>query len=271
MVAILMATYNGAKYISEQIESILAQTYCDWRLYIRDDGSSDQTLDIISHYSQSYPDKIFCMKDDVKHRGASGSFMWLLNQVNADYYMFSDQDDFWEKEKIEICIRRMADLAKSSDDTALLVHTDLEVVDSQLVTIKQSFYKAINLYKVINNPEYLKCVNFVTGCTMMFNERAKQLSITISEHAIMHDYWVALCVLKSNGIISFINQPTIKYRQHGNNVLGMKPTMTIIDRLSNIKKIFMNHKDYYTMLHESNDVSIIEYLYLKTKRYFMCL
>lgn len=263
-----MSTYNGSKYLSVQIDSILSQTYRDWHLYIRDDGSSDKTLEIVSHYCQSYPDKIFHIKDDIKHRGVTGSFMWLLDQVEADFYMFSDQDDFWGKKKIEICMNRMTELTKSYEEKALLVHTDLEVVDSHLITINQSLYKAINLYKIANKPEYLRCVNFVTGCTMMFNEKAKQVSVNVSKHAVMHDYWVAVCVLKDKGIISFIDETTIKYRQHANNVVGMKPPMSFVGRLCNIKKTFKNHKDCYTMLHENNDVNIFEYLYLRMKKGF---
>ena len=101
MIAILLSTYNGEKYIKEQIESLLDQTIKNWFLVIRDDGSHDKTVEILKEYSTSYPNKIFIDGSVRENLGAGKSFMHLLKITHADYYMFCDQDDVWMPDKIE--------------------------------------------------------------------------------------------------------------------------------------------------------------------------
>ena len=125
MIAILMATYNGEKYIETQLKSILCQTIRDWVLYIRDDGSTDRTLSVISKFIKK-DIRIKLVSDTVEHRGADNSFMWLLNKVNADYYMFCDQDDYWLPNKIENTISRMDSIEKErGESTPIIVHSDV--------------------------------------------------------------------------------------------------------------------------------------------------
>ena len=101
MVAILMSTYNGERYLREQIDSLLNQTYKDWKLYIRDDKSTDGTVSIIEGYVRVYPDQIVYKSDGFGNLGAGCSFMQLLSSIDSDYYMFCDQDDVWMEDKIE--------------------------------------------------------------------------------------------------------------------------------------------------------------------------
>ena len=101
MIAILMSTYNGERYLREQIDSLLNQTYKDWKLYIRDDGSTDETISIIESYVNDYPDLIVLLKDDLGNLGSARSFMRILSVVDADYYMFCDQDDVWLPNKVK--------------------------------------------------------------------------------------------------------------------------------------------------------------------------
>ena len=100
-IAILMATYNGEKYLKEQIDSIMNQTNHDWTLYIQDDGSKDKTLDIIKSYSD---ERIVWVDNGLTRQGCCMNFMSLLNKVESSYYMFCDQDDVWLPEKVQISI-----------------------------------------------------------------------------------------------------------------------------------------------------------------------
>ena len=107
--AILMSTFNGEKYLKEQIDSLLNQEYEAFDIYIRDDGSTDQTVSILENYEHIYPN-IYLLKDTQGNIGVFKSFMYLLSQVHADYYMFCDQDDVWLSNKISMSMKRMNEL-----------------------------------------------------------------------------------------------------------------------------------------------------------------
>ena len=161
-VDILLATYNGEKYLKEQLDSILSQTYGEFRLLISDDSSTDNTKKILEEYTKK--DKriiVFCQE---KNLGVIKNFEFLLNKVENDYYMFSDQDDIWKENKIEQSIKYLEE--KNAD----LIYTDLEVVDENLNVIYSSYWKLKGFYnkvKKYNNFESLYLNNFVTGCTIL--------------------------------------------------------------------------------------------------------
>ena len=216
-IAILLATYNGAKYIREQLDSLFQQSCGDFHLYIRDDGSTDDTLKIVEEYRQNFPDRITVLEDSQKHKGAAKSFMQLLQEVDSDYYMFCDQDDIWLPNKVELTFARM----KEVEGTApVLIATDLKVVDEQLSPIKDSFNADLKIDVFRKHPELICVRHVVTGCTMMFNRAAKEASLPMSPRATMHDEWVALSVHFKGGIISILDEATILYRQHTSNTLG---------------------------------------------------
>lgn len=96
-----MCTYNGERFLKEQLDSLFCQSFDDFIIYVHDDGSKDKTLEILNSYINQYPQKIVLMDDPIKHRGAGSSFMWLLENVESQYYMFCDQDDVWLPSKIE--------------------------------------------------------------------------------------------------------------------------------------------------------------------------
>lgn len=222
--AILMATYNGAKYVRQQLDSLLAQTCQNFAIFISDDGSSDETLKIVEQYANQYPKKIFILTDPVLHKGAAGRFFWLLEQTDASYYMFCDQDDVWLPDKIERTSAKMYETEKSHPDIPIVVHTDLQVVDSNLKVIRPSLWKMMKLRPdLLSQANYIGINNGVTGCTMMINDRAKVQSLPLPPDAPMHDYWIAYIVSK-NGLVAYLSQTTILYRQHGSNTLGAQYT-----------------------------------------------
>ena len=223
MLHILLSTYNGERFICEQIDSILAQRYSEWRLYIRDDGSKDGTMTILRTYAQKHPGKIFIDESEPKSLGAMRSFEYLMAQHGeAEYFAFADQDDVWFPDKIEISMAAMEHAEQSHPNQPIVVHTDLKVVDEQLKEIAPSFWRYSNIHPdlVDNHLHYLAICNSVTGCAMIFNRKARDLSLPMSPKAYMHDAWVALITLYNGGEVVPIDDATIAYRQHGDNVLG---------------------------------------------------
>lgn len=218
-IAILMATYNGEKYICQQIDSILSQSCKDWELYIHDDGSTDNTIAAVESYVEKYPDKIHLI-DGKSTGGAKYNFFYMFGQVEAPYYMTCDQDDVWLDKKIELTYDKMLTIENKAD-VPCLVYTELRVVDSELNTIADTMsgYQSLDCHKRTINQFILQ--NSVTGCTMMVNRalRDKMLRITDIDNTIMHDWWAAL-VAAQFGKTAFIDEPTILYRQHGDNSLG---------------------------------------------------
>ncbi|MEH7014785.1 glycosyltransferase family 2 protein [Neobacillus niacini] len=239
-IEILLATYNGEKYIEEQLNSILNQSYNNWFLLIRDDGSKDKTVEIIKKYITIHSDKMELIVDGEKNLGPSGNFSKLLSLAKANYMMFCDQDDVWNANKIEVTFQKMQELEKEfKDDLPLLVHTDLEVVDGELNTIAPSMFAFQNLNSGYSSVNQLLVQSNVTGCTVMINKKLKEMAEPIPNGIIMHDWWLAL-VAAAFGRIGFINKATIKYRQHGNNDTGAKgyAFKYFFNRASNIKKTY---------------------------------
>lgn len=235
---ILMATYNGEKYVRAQIESILKQSYKNFRLLISDDCSKDGTRKILEEYSQK--DNRILIFFQEKNLGVVKNFEFLLNKVENKYFMFSDQDDFWYENKIELSIKRMQET--NSD----LIYTDLEVVDDDLKTINNSYWKLKGLYNKIikyNNFEALYLNNFITGCTMLVKSEwiSQILPFPKNTKYLLHDYWTSI-IVSQNGKIEYLSQPTIKYRQHTNNSVGIRTKSEELKKLEDIRKLFLDVK-----------------------------
>lgn len=217
-IAILLCTYNGEKYLKEQIESLMNQTCKDFIILARDDKSSDKSIDIL----RSYGIKVLEAKENL---GAKGSFAELLGyaleNTQCKYFMFCDQDDVWKSDKIEKTLKKMELAEKKYGNIPLLVHSDLEVVDENLKIICDSFWEYENLNPKINRFNRLLIQNTVTGCTTMINKELAEKSINIPDQAIMHDWWIALTA-SYLGKIEILEDKTVLYRQHGNNTVGAK-------------------------------------------------
>ena len=214
---ILMATYNGEKYLREQIDSILNQTYSNFRLLISDDCSKDGTQKILKEYEEKDSRIIIFCQD--KNLGYVKNFEFLLTKVENEIYMLSDQDDFWLPDKIEKTYNKMI------NSNADLVFTDLEVVNEKLETMFPSFNDYMKLTrkikKYIDDYRLQYLYNCVTGCTLMSKKKFLNSCLplpTISKYAI-HDTWIA-CVVANKGKIAYLDEKTIKYRQHGENQVG---------------------------------------------------
>lgn len=221
-VAILMSTYNGEEYLVQQINSIIEQSYSNWVLYIRDDGSSDRTVEIIKEYCQNYSNIKFFNEQHIKNYGVVHSFMELLKHVDADFYMFADQDDYWKEDKILHTVNAM--LGTPYNDLPVCVHTNLTVVDKTLKNKVESEPKRVwtPFQKVLFS-------NCVTGCTAMVNNKLKEkidFNRIEYKNIVMHDWWVAL-IASQFGKLVYLDESTMLYRQHGNNVDGSQSKNTI--------------------------------------------
>jgi len=219
-VDILLATYNGDKYIEEQLDSLINQTYTDWKLIVHDDGSKDRTVEIIKEYSSKYPSKIELIEDSIKTGGAKNNFSHLMNFSTSPYIMFCDQDDVWVKNKIEMFYKKIIESEKLYRGVPIVVFSDLIVVNEELQVVCKSMMKSQKLpFIIAESYELLKCQNIITGCAMMFNKQALLGSIPVPKDILMHDWWVSLVTAKKGKNI-YLNEKTVLYRQHASNVVG---------------------------------------------------
>ncbi len=247
---ILLATYNGQAYLREQIDSIFAQSNQDWRLIIRDDGSDDNTVRIVEDYAARLPGRIRLVTDNGSRLGANLNFGKLLEYADTEYIMFSDQDDVWLPNKIELTLNAMKAAEQIYPDKPILIHTDLQVMDSELNTIANSMWSYQKLFPEVGNDlSRIMAQNVVTGCTVMINKRARAVSIPVPGEAIMYDWWIALNVCR-HGKIIYVSIPSILYRQHSRNQIGAQEVRWIniirsLKKLCRLKKLLSAH---YRML-----------------------
>jgi glycosyltransferase involved in cell wall biosynthesis len=209
VIEILLSTYNGGKFLSAQLDSIINQTNQDWFLSIRDDGSSDRTLQIIEDYLIKFPSKINLLKDDGNRLGSTMSFASLIENSTGDYLMLCDQDDIWLNTKIEDTFNSLKSLEIVHPNKPLLVFTDLKEVDENLNVIAESFMQNQKLKpSVVRDTHKLLAINVVAGCTTMFNKNCKQFILPIPSKRIIHDQWIAVNIAQY-GHVKFLNKPTI--------------------------------------------------------------
>ncbi len=276
--AILLATYNGSEYLKQQIDSILNQDFSDFILYIRDDNSTDSTKNIIKEYVLKYPEKIIEVEDNKIANGAGNNFMLLLKYVHNlkkhNLFMFCDQDDVWQRNKIELTMNEYDKV--SNKNSPILIHTDLYVADKNLNVINKSFMQYSKLRKdYVNFNNYL-IQNNVTGCTVCINKKLVDLINFDIKYIIMHDWYFAL-IASAFGQVIFINTPTVYYRQHGKNLLGAKKVSILNIKnkhyKENISNLFVqaeNFKNvYYDLLTEENKEIIDAFCKIKNSNKLM--
>lgn len=230
---ILLATRNGARWLPELLASLEAQTCQDWRLLVRDDGSEDDTLEILQTFGQRLGDRMILLAGTKPLPGPMGNFAQLLEVATASYVMFCDQDDVWLPAKVARSLETMqASEIRHGTSTPILVFSDLRVVDAELRPLADSFWQSQGLRPMRVTYRRLLVQNVVTGCTLMANRRLIARACPIPAEACMHDWWLAL-VAKAFGRLEPIPEPLILYRQHGGNSVGAH-RFTLIRRFSRI-------------------------------------
>ena len=224
---ILLATFEGAGFVGEQIESIRAQTHPDWRLLIRDDGSRDGTQDEL-HRLARLDRRVEFIEDEAGKLGAVGNFGRLLELARdrgADWIALADQDDHWHPEKLATLIERAEGTEQgiAPGPQPLLLHSDLRVVDEQLEPVHPSLMAMMGLRHETAAPlPTLLVQNFVTGCSCLFNRALLEWVLPVPSQVVMVDWWLALGAAAA-GQIEFEPKPLVRYRQHARNVIGAKP------------------------------------------------
>lgn len=213
-VLVLMSTYNGERYLRQQVESVLAQKGVEVALLIRDDGSTDSTLEILNEIKHEYSTITVVTGPNCR---SAASFMELVYEAsrsysNFDYYAFCDQDDVWCEDKLISAVRKLDEFPNS---TSILYLGAYQMVDSHLNKIETPIrVPLLGVKSAIAS-------NAATGCTMVFNKQLLSLvAARKPKDFIMHDYWVYMVCLISGGHVVYDPVPHILYRQHGHNVIG---------------------------------------------------
>ncbi len=245
-IAILLPTYNGEEYLSEQIDSLLSQSHDNFIIVTRDDGSTDDTRAIIARYASKFPNHFHVVASDGKNLGACASFSLLMEYVldaqeslglTSAYMMFCDQDDVWHENKISKSVSSLLTLEKRYPNRACLVHCDLKVVNDERGLLAKSFFSYQGIRPAKRSFARFLVSNSVTGCTAIINEKLAALATPIPPQAIMHDWWVAL-LAAAFGHIETLDEALIDYRQHEKNTVGAKPYQSSKWSLHKVKAAF---------------------------------
>ena len=251
---ILLGTYNGAKYIEKQTVSIQKQSIGEWILLVRDDGSKDDTLEILSRL-QTEDRRIRLITGNNAHLGTIRNYaklMTIARAKGAKVVFFSDQDDVWLSDKIRLQLERLHAMEETfGANTPILVHSDVTVVDENLRTLADSFIACRHMANKDKAPlTILLTQNYITGCATAINGSLLELALPMHDSAMMHDWWISLCAA-AFGKIGFIETPTVLYRQHNDNRVGAKefwgmlnPFRTnLIENWKSGKEIFLSSID----------------------------
>lgn len=220
-IEILLATYNGEKYLNEQIDSIINQTYKNWKLLIRDDGSEDRTLEILKEYEKR-DERISILRDNKGNLGFVKNFEELLKNSSEEFIMFSDQDDYWLENKIEKYIGVLENLDVKKLKKPLLIHSNSFVCDEKLNILKKNFVDSKVALQYGGNGYFF--AYFVQGSTTLINRKLINLGLPFLRSVTLHDRYFHLLV-EFFGNRIFIDESLIKYRQHRNNEIGAKSSV----------------------------------------------
>lgn len=254
---ILMSTYNGESYLSDQLNSFLEQSDVDWDLWVSDDGSSDHTRDILNNFLAKHSNKHAVTVIDGPHQGFACNFLNLASvcHYESEFFAFSDQDDIWESDKLERALKWLKTIPST---IPALYCSRTEIVDedarptypatySPLMTVKPSFENAL-------------VQSIAGGNTMVFNRAAKKLIDDFGGAVPVpsHDWWLYLLVTGVNGEVFYDPRSSLMYRQHGKNIVGSNRSFKAL--LSRLNKFLdgrfkeYNDKNVYYL---NNNISLI--------------
>ncbi|WP_286894792.1 MULTISPECIES: glycosyltransferase family 2 protein [Sphingobacterium] len=226
MIDILMATYNGGLYIENQILSLLAQTFSDWRVLVHDDGSTDDTMAIVRKYAV-LDSRVTIVDDGIKLGNAGLNFLHLLSYADSEYIIFCDQDDIWFESKLTILVE---ELQKCSGPSA--VYCNAYGYNGRVITAaKVSLIERNDL----SNSLFLN--SGVQGCSLMFNKKLRDLILDLPDYICMHDHYVTMSAI-CFGELRYVDSSLMLYRQHDRNVTG-NVSISLLDRL----RTFLNRNN----------------------------
>jgi len=234
-IQILMATYNGERFVETQLESILAQTFTDFELLVSDDRSTDATRDILQRFANA-DGRIRLMDSGARFGGARDNFLWLLSQATAPYVAFCDQDDLWLPDKVELGLKALRELEGTwGKEAPALAFSDVAVAAEDLSIIDPSFLSYSGIDPKRTELAHLLVQNLAPGCTITANRALYHDALSFPEDVspvIMHDWWLMLSA-SAFGHIGFVDKPTMLYRQHAHNSVGAEKesALSILGRI----------------------------------------
>lgn len=222
-ISVLLATFNGATYLQQQLDSLAGQTLLPTELIIGDDGSLDETREIVTSFARTSPFPVRVMPTQSSRLGVCNNFARLMGEARGDYLLFCDQDDIWQPDKIELSLTTLQHL-ENGGNIPCLVHTDLTVINAAGKMIAPSFWAYQNLDPALSiKLNTALAQNVATGCTMAVNRSLLEAVCPFPPVGpLMHDWWLLLTTLALGGKVGYITQPTVCYRQHAANVVGAK-------------------------------------------------
>ncbi|MCR4843267.1 MAG: glycosyltransferase family 2 protein [Eubacterium sp.] len=239
--AVLLATYNGEKYISRQLSSIAGQQGAsEFSVYVHDDGSTDGTVRALEDFRDSVWREApregteagtagrgeFVILEGPPTGSSRDNFFYLVNNVSADYYFFSDQDDEWEPHKMARCEAAMAaEEERVGADRPILVFSDGKVISEEGRELAESLCRYQSFDPRRTDCRRLIIRNVVTGCSVMINDKCaeymRRVDGDLYSGIVMHDWWAALIAARFGRIV-YIDEPLVRYRQHADNVQGAR-------------------------------------------------
>ncbi|MBC7389199.1 MAG: glycosyltransferase family 2 protein [Opitutaceae bacterium] len=240
LISIALACYNGEKFLAEQLNSIFNQTYKNLEVIASVDLSTDSTIEILENYSKLYNLKIV---HNHAEKGVLSNFQNALIHTSGKYIAFADQDDVWFPDKIEKSLELIVNIEKSvANPIPILVFSDLKVVDQQLNVLHDSYLisKGLNPDNILL--QQLMIENVATGCTILINNHLKDLVKNFPKGIAMHDVFMAMTA-SAFGRIGYLPTPTLYYRQHGSNVVGLSEK-SFNSSLSTTLRHFIKNEDF---------------------------
>lgn len=269
-ISLVLATYNGEKYILEQLDSIMNQELLPEEIIIIDDCSIDETYEILISYDFREI-KVQIIKNE-RNLGPIANFKKGINLATGDFIALCDQDDVWLPHKLKLSLEAILLL---NQEKPCMVYSDLTLVDENMSVLSDSLHK---LWKV--NPKYydlsfISFSNIVTGCTILFNKKMQKELRYMPTNIIMHDYWMGL-IGYSFGEVKYMNETTILYRSHHSSVTS-KERNSFFEDMKNSKKNIKNQVDqielfrkvYKNRFSTENEKVFETFLKLSTKPYFI--
>lgn len=231
MITVLIATYNGAEFLQAQLDSIANQSFQDFTVLIRDDGSTDQTCALISGHPLA--GRVTLLRNEGGARGPQHNFAALLQQAarsGAKYFALADQDDAWYPDKLVRQLEALQILEDDQDEVPALVFCDSAMIDEAGKALAPSFMQAQNLALPERDPlKTLLLHNVATGNGMLFNRALLECALPLDESMLMHDWWLMLNAA-AEGRIRYINSPLLDYRQHQSNQVGLVTPLSLLKR-----------------------------------------
>ena len=220
--SVVMATYNGERFLLEQLESLMVQEVLPDEIVVADDCSTDGSFEIVREFASAHQEIKWAVYRNDRNLGWKRNFKGAIARAHGEYVFLCDQDDVWLPNKIEITLKKMKSMERRfGKEKPALVHTDLVVVDEKLNVISKSFKKMMNADygKIRINNEIVQ--NTLTGCTVMYNKALAEYIKNTPKYMVMHDWWLML-IASAFGNIGIVNYQTVLYRQHGKNVVGTR-------------------------------------------------